>query len=83
MKIIKIKIQQISQTLWESLNNNWAGKPARRERTGHMEQTYKGKKYYLIDNVIYDDDMNVIIENAVNGFLDLFEYYEYFEQNEE
>lgn len=44
---------------------------------------YNGKMYYLYDNIIYDNDMNVIIENATNGFLDLYEYYEYFPQNKE
>ena len=44
---------------------------------------YKGKTYYLYQNTIYDSDMNVIIEDATNGFLDLYEYFEYFPQNAE
>jgi hypothetical protein len=42
---------------------------------------YRGKKYYLYQSSIYDEDMNLIIEYAENGFLDLFEYYEYFPQD--
>ena len=44
---------------------------------------YRGRSYYLYDRKIYDQDMNVVIEYAENGFLDLFEYYEYFEPNTE
>ena len=42
---------------------------------------YHGKQYYLFDGNIYDEDMNIIIESAENGFLDLYEYFEYFPQN--
>lgn len=42
---------------------------------------YKGKTYYLYKNTIYDAALNVIIEDASNGFLDLYEYFEYFPQN--
>lgn len=41
---------------------------------------YEGRNYYKYYHKIYDDDMNVIISYAENGFLDLFEYFEYFEQ---
>jgi hypothetical protein len=44
---------------------------------------YRNQDYYLYQNRIYDKDMNLIIEYAENGFLDLFEYYEYFPQNAE
>lgn len=44
---------------------------------------YRNKKYYLYDNCIFDENMNIVIENATNGFLDLYEYYEYFPQNKE
>ena len=40
---------------------------------------YRGQKFYLYLRNIYDEDMNLVIEYAENGFLDLFEYYEYFE----
>lgn len=40
---------------------------------------YRGKTFYLYLRNIYDADRNLIIEQAENGFLDLFEYYEYFE----
>lgn len=43
---------------------------------------YQNRDYYLYDHKIYDEDMDIIIEHAENGFLDLFEYYEYFEPNE-
>ena len=43
---------------------------------------YKNQDYYLYQRKIYDKDMNVIIEHAANGFLDLFEYYEYFPPDE-
>lgn len=43
---------------------------------------YKGKIYYLYDNTIFDSAMNVIVEDATNGFLDLYEYFEYFPPNE-
>ena len=43
---------------------------------------YKNQDYYLYQRTIYDKDMNVIIDRADNGFLDLFEYYEYFPPNE-
>ena len=39
---------------------------------------YHNQDYYLYQHRIYDKDMNLIIEYAENGFLDLFEYYEYF-----
>ena len=42
---------------------------------------YKNQTYYLYQKQIYDKDMNLIIEDAENGFLDLYEYYEYFPQN--
>lgn len=41
---------------------------------------YRKHIYYLYNNRIYDENMNVFIDNAPNGFLDLFEYFEYFEQ---
>lgn len=41
---------------------------------------YRGKTYYLYQRSIYDARMNVIIEDAPNGFLDLYEYFEYFPQ---
>lgn len=33
---------------------------------------YNNKIYYLYEHKIFDSDFNVIIENAENGFLDLF-----------
>lgn len=42
---------------------------------------YKNQSYYLYCGTIYDKDMNIVISNATNGFLDLYEYYEYFPQN--
>lgn len=42
---------------------------------------YRGRTYYLHQGTIYDARMNVIIEEATNGFLDLYEYFEYFPQN--
>lgn len=42
---------------------------------------YKNQSYYLYNKTIYDQNMNIIIEDATNGFLDLYEYYEYFPQN--
>jgi len=44
---------------------------------------YHGQTYYLYQNKIYDKNMNLVIENAENGFLDLYEYFEYFPQNKE
>lgn len=44
---------------------------------------YKGSTYYLYEGCIYDNDMNVVIPEATNGFLDLYEYFEYFPQNAE
>lgn len=44
---------------------------------------YKGAIYYLYNNIIYDKDLNIIIPEASNGFLDLYEYFEYFPQNAE
>jgi hypothetical protein len=43
---------------------------------------YRGKTYYLYENTIYDAALNIIIEDARNGFLDLYEYFEYFPQNQ-
>jgi hypothetical protein len=43
---------------------------------------YQNQDYYLYCSTIYDKDMNIVIENTTNGFLDLYEYYEYFPQNE-
>lgn len=42
---------------------------------------YRNKNYYLYLNTIYDENMNIVVEDAGNGFLDLYEYYEYFPQN--
>lgn len=39
---------------------------------------YNNRDYYLYENKIYDMNMDVIVECAENGFLDLFEYFEYF-----
>lgn len=41
---------------------------------------YRGQTFYLYLNRIYDEEMNLIISQAENGFLDLYEYHEYFEQ---
>jgi hypothetical protein len=41
---------------------------------------YRGKMYYLVGNIIYDNKRNVVIPEATNGFLDLYEYFEYFPQ---
>ena len=41
---------------------------------------YENQPYYLYQKGIYDKDMNLMIEYAENGFLDLFEYFEYFPQ---
>lgn len=43
---------------------------------------YRGKTYYLYNGAIYDSDLNVVIPEASNGFLDLYEYFEYFPQPE-
>lgn len=45
-----------------------------------LTKKYLGQIYYLYNGKIYDKDMSVLIANADNGFLDLFEYFEYFEQ---
>ena len=39
---------------------------------------YQNQDFYLYDRKIYDKNMDIVIEFAENGFLDLFEYYEYF-----
>lgn len=41
---------------------------------------YQSEAFYIYMHTIYDKDMNTVIDYAENGFLDLFEYYEYFEQ---
>lgn len=41
---------------------------------------YRNEVFYLYQRRIYDNDMNIVIECAENGFLDLFEYHEYFEK---
>ena len=43
---------------------------------------YRGKVYYLHQGVIYDSNLEVLIPDATNGFLDLYESFEYFPQNE-
>ena len=42
---------------------------------------YMGQTYYLYQGTVYDSNMDVIVPEATNGFLDLYEYYEYFPQN--
>lgn len=42
---------------------------------------YQNQTYYLYNNKIYNKNMEIVIDHAENGFLDLFEYYEYFEPN--
>ena len=42
---------------------------------------YRGRVYYLCNGVIYTQRMEVLIPDATNGFLDLYEYFEYFPQN--
>ena len=44
---------------------------------------YRGNTYYLYQGTIYNSNMDAIIPEAPNGFLDLYEYYEYFPQNAE
>ena len=41
---------------------------------------YRNRPYYLYDERIYDLDMNVVIREAPNGFLDLYEYFEELEK---
>ena len=41
---------------------------------------YRGRTYYLHEGVIYGPDLAVLIPEATNGFLDLYEYFEYFPQ---
>ena len=41
---------------------------------------YRNRPYYLYDEHIYDSDMNVVIKEAPNGFLDLYEYFEEIER---
>lgn len=41
---------------------------------------YKNRDWYLYQVTIYDAGMNAIIPEATNGFLDLYEYFEYFPQ---
>lgn len=42
---------------------------------------YRGRVYYLYNGTIYNSKLEVIIPEATNGFLDLYEYFEYFPQN--
>lgn len=42
---------------------------------------YRGAVYYLHGGVVYDRNLAVLIPEATNGFLDLYEYFEYFPQN--
>lgn len=37
---------------------------------------YRNRPYYLYDEHVYDSDMNVVIREAPNGFLDLYKYLE-------
>lgn len=41
---------------------------------------YRNRPYYLYNKHIYDENMDIVIREAENGFLDLFEYFEYFEK---
>lgn len=41
---------------------------------------YRGRIYYLYEGVIYNSKLEVVIPEASNGFLDLYEYFEYFPQ---
>ena len=43
---------------------------------------YRGRTYYLYNGAIYDSNLNEIIPEASSGFLDLYEYFEYFPQPE-
>ena len=49
-------------------------------RTTGLHIRYRGRDWYLYQNTVYDDDMNEFITEATNGFLDLYEYFEYFPQ---
>lgn len=42
---------------------------------------YRGRVYYLYQGAIYNSKLEVVIPEATNGFLDLYEYFEYFPQN--
>lgn len=42
---------------------------------------YRGRVWYLYQGAVYDANMDVFIPDATNGFLDLYEYFEYFPQN--
>ena len=41
---------------------------------------YQNRDWYLYQGAVYDADMNLFIPEATNGFLDLYEYFEYFPQ---
>lgn len=41
---------------------------------------YRGATYYLHEGSIYGPDLQLLIPDATNGFLDLYEYFEYFPQ---
>lgn len=43
---------------------------------------YRGRIYYLYAGTIYNSKLEVVIPDASNGFLDLYEYFEYFPQPE-
>lgn len=58
-----------------------AAKTCARIKGEAQKLRYKGRTYYLYQGDIYDAALNVLIAGASNGFLDLYEYYEYFPQN--
>lgn len=66
---------------WELFSATVAGCDYAPTLKATRKKKYKGSVFYLCDGQIYDAEYNVLIENASNGFLDLFEYYEYFEPN--
>lgn len=37
---------------------------------------YRNRPYYLYDKTIYNIHMEIVIRDAENGFLDLYEYFE-------
>lgn len=69
---------------WKALGNGWTVDVIAHILKGIIRAEgaateYKNKTYYLYNSNIYDSELNLFIANAENGFLDLFEYFEYFE----
>ena len=79
-----ISLAKMNRYRYEMIGNGWTVDVISHILKGIVKTEsevteYRGSTYYLYNFNIYDAELNIFISEASNGFLDLFEYFEYFE----